>query len=86
MSSPIHQSCGDSFGRTFEDVEEAAGPGGIFGGHRNNSTISAEAYFSLMHRLVKPDTTRSSATQPPRANAFLGAPRITCHRHRCWRP
>jgi DNA polymerase/3'-5' exonuclease PolX len=31
-------------------VEEAAGPGGVFDGHRNNSTISAEAYFSLMHR------------------------------------
>lgn len=48
----MHQSCGLSMCRTFEDVEEAAGPGGIFDGHRNNSTISAEAYFSLMHRSV----------------------------------
>ena len=48
----MHQSCGHSTSRTFEDVEEAAGPGGVFDGHRNNSTISAEAHFSLMHRLV----------------------------------
>lgn len=33
-------------------MEEAAQSDGIFQGHRNNSTISAEAYFSLQHRCI----------------------------------
>jgi hypothetical protein len=61
----MHQRCGHSSGRTFEDVEEAAEPGGIFDGHRNNSTISAEAHFSLMHRLVQPVIAGLTAAQPP---------------------
>ncbi len=36
--------------RSFEDVAEAAKPDGQFGGRRNNSTITHEAFFSLSHR------------------------------------
>lgn len=38
--------------RTFEDLEEACGPGGAFGSRFNNTTITREAHFSLVHRCV----------------------------------
>lgn len=36
--------------RTFEDVIAACRPGGMFGDKRGISTITREAYFSLLHR------------------------------------